>query len=413
MKKNLFFLTAVVLLAAALSGCDSGFPNRCLAGKPIVLINATLIDGTGAAPLKDAYCILQEDRVMETGPMDKLVVPAGSCILDLRGKTMLPGIVNSSVAIGFDQERLAAWAQAGVTTVRDMGTPPGRTFTWNELGKMLYEPDGLEKAKKYLNLGLVEALRSNDKNARLLFVGPILAAHGEGVWGPYEARQFLTIYSPEDARIKVEAMLDLGVDVIYVSDVDFGVRLTDAEFKAIVRTAHARGKKVSAKARYPVQIERCLEMGVDDFNFIMNSELQAPLIAQMAAAKSYVVPCLSALETDLVLGDALENTRRYLAAGGKVALGNALGNPYLPVGMPIREFELMEEAGMTPLEVITASTKNAADVCNLGGELGTLEAGKIADIIIITGDPLADIHNLKNVVYVFKSGKMIKKPAQL
>jgi imidazolonepropionase-like amidohydrolase len=97
-------------------------------------------------------------------------------------------------------------------------------------------------------------------------------------------------------------------------------------------------------------------------------------------------------------------------AGGKVALGDDSGNPGIELGMPIRDMELMAEAGMTPMQIIVAGTKHGAHVCNLEEDLGTLEVGKIADVLVVDGDPLKDIHALLDVWLVVKDGVLVRLP---
>jgi imidazolonepropionase-like amidohydrolase len=94
----------------------------------------------------------------------------------------------------------------------------------------------------------------------------------------------------------------------------------------------------------------------------------------------------------------------------KVALGNNYGNPGIELGMPVRGLELMEEAGMTPMQIIVAGTAHSTYVSNLGGEVGTLETGRIADVLVVEGDPSRDIHALANVWLVVKDGVVIRMP---
>ena len=107
---------------------------------------------------------------------------------------------------------------------------------------------------------------------------------------------------------------------------------------------------------------------------------------------------------------AVENLRRFVHAGGKVALGTDFSGAAKPfqLGMPMRELELMGQAGMTPMQIIVAATKNAAHVCNHDRTLGTLERGKLADLLVVNGDPLHDIHVLANVRLVVRNGTVIR-----
>jgi imidazolonepropionase-like amidohydrolase len=110
--------------------------------------------------------------------------------------------------------------------------------------------------------------------------------------------------------------------------------------------------------------------------------------------------------------NVIENLQHYVAAGGKVALGTDFEGYYTPfqLGMPTKEIAWMREAGMTPMQIIVAATKNAAHVSNVEDDLGTLEIGKIADVLIVRGDPLQDLQVLSNVQNVIHNGEVIRRP---
>jgi imidazolonepropionase-like amidohydrolase len=99
------------------------------------------------------------------------------------------------------------------------------------------------------------------------------------------------------------------------------------------------------------------------------------------------------------------------AAGGKVALGTDYAgySAVFDLAMPVTEIELMQEAGMTPMQIIVAGTRNAAHVCNLEDELGILQAGKIADVLVVNGNPLQDMHALTQVRLVIHNGQVIRE----
>ncbi|HTP07024.1 MAG TPA: amidohydrolase family protein [Anaerolineae bacterium] len=110
--------------------------------------------------------------------------------------------------------------------------------------------------------------------------------------------------------------------------------------------------------------------------------------------------------------NVISNLKHYVAAGGKVALGTDFEGYYTPfqLGMPTKEIAWMSEAGMTPMQIIVAATKNAAHVSNVEKDLGTLEVGKIADVLIVKGDSLHDLQGLSNVLYVIHNGEVIRRP---
>ena len=153
---------------------------------------------------------------------------------------------------------------------------------------------------------------------------------------------------------------------------------------------------------------------------ICRGRLPGDLISQLVARDVYLISELSEYKmlnmedpsnfdyvTDSALVQILDNLRRFVSAGGKVALGDPVLNFFRTNFMPVLEIELMQQAGMTPMQILVAGTQNAAHVCNLEQELGTLEVGKIADILVVAGDPLQNIHALLNVQLVMRSGVVI------
>ena len=103
-----------------------------------------------------------------------------------------------------------------------------------------------------------------------------------------------------------------------------------------------------------------------------------------------------------------------MAAGGQVAPGTGYGGAAMQfqLGMPLREIEWIQAAGMSPMQIIVAATRNAAHVCNLERELGTLEPGKAADVLVVQGDPLRDLHELEHVGWVIHNGVVIRTEKQ-
>jgi imidazolonepropionase-like amidohydrolase len=106
---------------------------------------------------------------------------------------------------------------------------------------------------------------------------------------------------------------------------------------------------------------------------------------------------------------AIENLRRFVAAGGQVTIGTDYAGHgcEFELGMPLKELKLMQVAGMTPMQIIMAGTRNAAQVCGLRGH-GTLEPGNVADILVVNGDPLHDLDSLKRTWLVVHNGERIK-----
>ncbi len=99
--------------------------------------------------------------------------------------------------------------------------------------------------------------------------------------------------------------------------------------------------------------------------------------------------------------------RFYHDSGGSIALGNDYPYPWAEAGMPLREMMLLQNAGLSPMDVIEAATQHAAYVCGQAGDLGTLEAGKLADLIVVDGDPLDDLNVMGSVQYIVKDGELV------
>ena len=193
--------------------------------------------------------------------------------------------------------------------------------------------------------------------------------------------------------------------------------LSFEETLAIVESAHARNVPVSAHISRSAHLELALQTGVDDIAHMIVDDLSDDLISQMIEAEMYWEPtlelwqCVSELHQLSWNAQAIDNLRRFSEAGGKVALGTDYGGYRcdFDLGMPMSEIELMLQADMSPLQIIVAGTKNAAHVCNLGNEIGTLESGKIADILVVAGNPLEDIQALKDIMIVIHNGEIIRE----
>jgi imidazolonepropionase-like amidohydrolase len=131
------------------------------------------------------------------------------------------------------------------------------------------------------------------------------------------------------------------------------------------------------------------------------------LVPTMEVSVGWAVDAINPNDQAQVLVNiGMEFVRLYNALGGQIAVGNAynfLGNR---AGVPLREMELLQAAGMTPMEVIVAATRNSARACGQGDSLGTLEAGKLADVIVVAGNPLDDLRALENIRFVVLGGQI-------
>ena len=361
----------------------------------LVLVNGTLIDGTGSDPVFDAVMVIDGERISAVGTRDQIVVPLNTTIIDVQGATIMPGFINTHVHGAYDREALEEWAQSGVTTVRDLGIV-GNTGNSSDL------------------FAFREEVSQDPRYARLVAVGPMVT-----VPGGYGSRP---VTSPEHARQTINALLDDGADLIKIGiEDDLQGRkwsmLSAEEITAIVESAHARNVPVSAHISRSKHLELALQTGVDDVAHMIVDDLSDDLVARMIKYGVYWEPtlelwqCVSNLHQLSWDAQAIDNLRRFSQAGGKVALGTDYSGYScdFDLGMPMSEINLMLQADMTPMQIIVAATKNAAQVCNLEDDIGTLEPGNIADILVVVGNPLENIHTLTDVQMVIHNGVIIRE----
>jgi len=354
--------------------------------QPLVLTAGVLIDGTGTSPIPDVALVISKGRITEVSPKTKMVVPTGSKVINLEGGTILPGFINTHVHRAYDEKLLQAWAQAGVTTVRDLAAYP-----------------------PYSSFATRDSLNKNPLNARLIVAGPQMT--GGFVPPGYPSSVFIS--TVEQARVEADRILNEGADQLKImleSNWDNRVML-ESVARAITETAHRRDKKVSAHISLSRDIERALNVGVDDLAHMVVDDLPDELIKRIVKAGIYWIPTIELWKGLGMDTHVHGNLGRFARAGGKVALGTDFQGAFFQfeLGMPLKEMLWMQEAGMSPSEIIIAATKNAAEVCGIGQELGTLEPGKIADILVIDGDPLQDLANLSKVRLVIKEGVVIRQ----
>lgn len=353
----------------------------------LILTNGSVIDGTGNPPRTNAAVVIH-NGIIQSVDTSYASTPNAQ-LIDVEGRTILPGFFNTHVHRAFKAEALRAWAQEGVTTVRDLGA----SLRTDQFSKR-------------------DRLMEYNRHARLVTAGPMVTTIGG--YGT------LKVTSPEHAREAVHALAQAGADLIKIG-IEHRLKFRNhkliplEEIRAIVEAAHACNLRVSAHITRARHLALAIEGGVDDVAHMIIDDLPDPLIEKMIEQKMFWVPTLELwsgvsqmyhLDWDT---RAIENLRRYVAAGGQVAIGTDYAGHGCPfeLGMPLKEMKLMWAAGMTPMQVIVAGTRNAAQVCGLSGH-GTLEPGKAADIVVVDGNPLEDLAALKCTFMVIHNGERIK-----
>ncbi len=389
---KLMFISIIMsfLLTSCVDKSQTGKSVISDESSSIVLKNGVLIDGAGALPEKNMTIIIQDDKIVKIIEDNKAKVPHKSQVIDLGGSTVMPGFINTHVHKAYNEDNLSNWLNDGVTTVRDE-SPAGTS-------------DFISKRDEF---------NKNPKYSTIISATPIMSVNGG--YGS------LNFDSPEDAKIKVLDMIDKKVDIIKVSIEDslqgrsWNMPTYD-EIKSIVDTAHSKNKKVSVHITHSANLQWAIDAGVDDIAHMVVEPVDEDMLNQVIKKNIYWVPTLElwqgvssmhSLDLDEI---AIDNLSKFYKAGGKIALGTDFAGYTCEFdkGFPLTEITLMKEAGMSNMDIIQSATKNAAHVCDIEAKVGTVEEGKIADLFIVSGDPLSDINCLTKVKMVVHKGVIVR-----
>jgi imidazolonepropionase-like amidohydrolase len=404
-----------------------------MSDRALALVGGTVLDGTGRAP-RQATVVLRGDAIVSVDA--DAAIPADATRFDVSGVTVMPGLIDGHVHLrsyaGAGRSDFHLWAVttfieeqtlhaaanarkallAGVTTVRDMAG--GRP----EVAVKHVVADGLLDGARVVASG---------------FVG-MTAGHGDLFCPPaVHPRPWPTVDGVDACRRLVREYARDGVDLIKICTSGGVLSLGDEadwrnftadETAAVVDEAHALGKRVAAHAHSRPGIAQALAAGVDTLEH--GSSLDDALIEQMRRQGTWLCPTLSINEYILTHGEArgiaaaslakaralrqghLDGVRKAHAAGVRIFAGTDSSST-LAFGAHAGELELLQRhAGLTAMEAVLAATRDAADALGLGSRTGTLEPGKWGDVIVVDGDPLADLAILRRqerIRAVFRGGE--------
>jgi imidazolonepropionase-like amidohydrolase len=439
---------AFVLLCAAMLWAVNDGRGQKPADKSYVLKAARLFDGKSDSVVSPGVVVVTGGRIVGIG--SSATVPAGAEVIDLGDATILPGLIDAHTHLTFPysddynreqlenlRETIAEKAldasvnaritlMGGITTVRDVGS------------------------SDFLDVGLRNAIAKGDvPGPRMLVTVHALGATGghcdyqdgfrEGLFGREAGPLDGVINGPDQARYAVRLDHKYGADMIKVcasggvlsptDDVDTP-QLTQEELNAIVDEAHALRRKTAAHAHGAEAARRAIRAGIDSIEH--GSFLDDEALDMMKARGTYLVPTLMAVQGLQEKFDrgiyvppaiaakahaaiaALRNTfQRALAKGVKIGMGTDAG--VYPHGRNTEEFHQMVDLGMKPAAALRAGTSADADLLGIADKVGSLEAGKFADVVAVPGDPLQNIRQTEHVFFVMKEGVIYKneKPTAL
>ncbi|MCL6454230.1 MAG: amidohydrolase family protein [Alicyclobacillus sp.] len=405
-----------------------------------LIYNGTLIDGNGGEPVSNGAVLLEGNRIAAVGPLDTIQVPEGTERIDAEGGFILPGLIDAHVHIMFEikkleqrltepfslqfyraAEHMKKTLNAGITTVRDAGGA--------DLG-----------VKTAVEMGLVQGPRM------MISITPLTITGGHGdSWMLSGANMNVPGYpghpdgicdGVEEVRKKVREILRAGADIVKVHATGGVLSPTDhpeftqfsfEELRVMVQEAeYRRGRKVMAHAQGAEGIKNAVRAGIHSIEHGIFLDDEA--IELMVKHGTYLVPTLLApvavLEQAEASGsmpeygvrkakESIEAHQRSIArayeAGVKIAMGTDAA--VMPHGTNLRELGLMCDIGMSPMEAIVATTRVAAECMGWDDKVGTLEAGKLADVVVTRTNPLEDIRSLEdtdNIAVVLKDGVVVK-----
>jgi imidazolonepropionase-like amidohydrolase len=410
----------------------------------IVLKAARLFDGKSNALVRDAVVIVQGDKIVDAA--NNLPIPSGAQVIDLGDATLCPGFMDAHTHLTADfsgnynehrlQEldlnvsehaiRATAFARAtvegGFTTVRDLGSR-------------------FVASREFVDVALRNSINKG------VIVGPrmLVATKGIGATGGHfdptsGFRDFLfgrepdytdgIANGPDEIRKAVRFEVKNGADVIKAA-VSGGVlsladevdtpQLTSAEMAALVDESHRLRKKVAVHCHGDQAAREAIEAGVDSIEH--GSFMKPETLTIMKKRGTFLTPTLLAsdwimkkidnyppalqLKAKEATAARSEMFRNAVKMGIKISFGTDAA--VYPHGQNAKEFKLMVELGMTPIDALKSAMANDADLLGIGQKVGTLEKGKFADIIAMPGDPTSDITATERVSFVMKEGKIIRR----
>lgn len=431
-RRQLIALFGTVLVTTAVTFAQK---ENAPADQLVFVRCGALLDGRSETARKNVVVAIRGEKITEVSTKE----PTGAQIVDLSRETCLPGLIDTHThvllqgditAADYDEQLLKqspeyrailATVNArraleyGFTTIRDIETE----------GAGYADVD----VKKAINAGVIPGPRMQVATRAMDVTGAYpLLGYAPNVSVPHGVQ---VVDGADAARKTVREQISHGADWIKVySDRSYRVRedgllddiptFTLEELKAIVDEAHRERHKVASHAMALYGVHNSIEAGVDSIehgNYIADEDMKA-----MVAHGTFYVPTIYVgayvAEGRAAAGAPVwvkmlniheETFRRAMKAGVKIAFGTDAGGFTWTVN-PAKEFAYMVKWGMTPAQALRSATTSAAELLGWSDQVGSIEAGKFADIVAVPGDPLADVSQLEKVDFVMKGEKVYKKP---
>jgi imidazolonepropionase-like amidohydrolase len=429
MKKATRPLWAAVLLAclapaAALASPDGTFPLAPPPeGPPKAIVGASVVDVVAGTVISDAVVVIDGDRIVAVGPAATTEVPADATILNLDGRWLVPGLINSHVHLASALPgvvaatdtnadivlRMARAArlslESGVTTVRIVGAQDGTDFS----------------LKKAINTGYIPGPRIETAGEVIVPTGGHGNREANGVAQLAEATRDLIKAAATWIKISISGgIADVQGDI-------GSSPMMPEELQTVIDVAHRNGVPVTAHNGSPSAADEALAAGIDGFEHgygLKTVQLEAMqkqgvwlvptiIVSQDAADAFYEKQRMPSWFMDRVESVSVEHwamLQEAIRIGVPIALGTDM-DPFESADgttATIREAEYYVAAGMTPLAALRSATSSAAEMLDLSGDVGSIAPGRFADILALTANPLDDISALRTIDFVMKGGQIIR-----
>jgi imidazolonepropionase-like amidohydrolase len=413
--KKLLVLVGVILVATATVPAQQPAAVKAFTGM-------RLIDGSDKAPVDNATILVRDGRIVAAGPAASVTIPAGAERVSLAGKHVIPGLINAHGHANNLQRDLDTYAKYGVTTVVSLGNDDNAPAA-------IAARDGQATASL--------------SRTRIFTSGPVVNPK-----------------NPEDAREQVAKVAAMNADNVKIRvDDNLGTtpKMSPEIYRAVIDEAHKRKMRVAVHLFYLSDAKGVLDAGADFIaHSIRDVDVDADVIAKLKArgvclcptlmreVSTYVYESTPAFFSDplfvkysdaqwisqrkdpafqakaakdpagqrykVALDVASRNMKKLSDAGVPIAMGTDTGPAGRFMGyFELMELELMAKGGLTPRQVLQSATREAARCQKIDADLGTLEAKKWADFVVLNADPLANISNVRQIADVYIAGNRVAR----
>jgi imidazolonepropionase-like amidohydrolase len=412
--------------------CFGSWPAGASSAPLLLVVKAAhLIDGKGDKVLSPAVVLIEDGRIKQVGAA--VVIPPGTQVIDLGPATLLPGLIDAHDHLTSVPEN-SGYKGLGVSLPRETLYGASNAFKTLLAGFTSVRNVG---AGGFSDVALREAIDAGElPGPRLRVSGPPLGITGghcdENLLpSKFHYREEGVADGPWEARTKAREVIKYGADLVKVcasggvlskGDQPGAPQYSPEELRAIVEEAHRAGRKVAAHAHGTQSIKEAIRAGVDSIEHA--SLIDEEGIALAREHGTFLV--MDIYNDDFILEQGLkmgmlpesiekekgvgklqrESFTRAVKAGARMAFGTD-GGVY-PHGSNAKQFALMVRYGMTPMQAIRSATLDAAELLGWTDKVGSIEPGKLADLIAVRGDPLTDIRVLEDVGFVMKGGVVVK-----